>query len=100
MYDDTEIPEEEYDLNRFSSPNYPAPFKRFLKGEGVQYDGGAHTVQNRPDINKIKRAYWGAVTLIDKNIGKMLDCLEKNGLAETPSSFSLPTTANIWVLTG
>lgn len=44
------------------------------------YDGGGHFMANPADAYKITRAYWGSVSLIDKNVGKMLDTLKQCGI--------------------
>lgn len=49
---------------------------------GVPFDGGSHYVKNVSDIPKIVRAYWGAVSLIDKNVGRMLDKIDELGMSE------------------
>ncbi|MCL2815310.1 MAG: sulfatase-like hydrolase/transferase, partial [Oscillospiraceae bacterium] len=46
------------------------------------YDGGGHFMENSGDAYKITRAYWGSVSLIDKNIGKMLDTLKQCGIED------------------
>ena len=44
------------------------------------YDGGGRYMETPGDAYKITRAYWGSVSLIDKNVGKMLDALEQCGI--------------------
>lgn len=35
-----------------------------------------------PKLRRFREAYYGAVSLIDHNVGRILDCLEQEGLAE------------------
>ena len=51
-----------------------------IKREKTFYNGGGHLVKQREDIAKITRAYWGCVSLIDKNVGKMIQCLKDTGI--------------------
>jgi uncharacterized sulfatase len=63
--------------------NYPSIIKEYFKtGRFLDYDGGGHTVNDKKDIEIITKAYWGAITLIDKNIGRILSTLEDLGLKE------------------
>lgn len=62
--------------------NYPRQFHHLARGEWTGYDGGGHLVMDQDDIPKITRPYWGAITFIDVNIGRILDKLDELKLAE------------------
>ncbi|MDC7234949.1 MAG: sulfatase-like hydrolase/transferase [Spirochaetales bacterium] len=63
--------------------NYPEVMKEYLvSGVFPDYDGGGHRVKDEKDIEIITRAYWGSVSLIDKNVGRILKTLEETGLQE------------------
>ena len=84
MYQDTPIdidyPDYRDDPNL---ENYPSPFRNYQKsGKFLQYDGGGHSVKDKNDIEKITRAYWGSISLIDKNIGKIMKTLRDTGLED------------------
>ncbi len=88
MYDDVEMPENTPYNGEAEKSNYPRQFKRaweyidkHYQGD-ILYNGGGHYMKNPDDAAKIMRPYWGAVTLIDKNVGKVLDTLEELGLVE------------------
>lgn len=82
MYDDIKIPESTPYNGEAEKDNYPRVFKRVREGGRSGYDGGGHYMKNPGDAEAITRAYWGSVSLIDKNVGRMLDRLEELGLAE------------------
>jgi arylsulfatase A-like enzyme len=46
------------------------------------FDGGGHKVLADKDIEIITRAYWGTISLIDKNIGRIMKTLDDAGLRE------------------
>jgi len=61
-------------------PNYKVPLE---KRRGTPpYDGGGHFMPNPADAFKITRPYWGSVSLIDKNIGKIMSALDECGITE------------------
>lgn len=81
LYDDLNIPIETEDIrNKEDLLRFPYPVGQMLKKQLPGYDGGGHLVDNREDIPKITRAYWGSVSLIDKNVGKMIQALKDYGL--------------------
>ncbi|NOY75067.1 MAG: sulfatase-like hydrolase/transferase, partial [Kiritimatiellaeota bacterium] len=82
MYDGVEIPENIPIGEDILKENYPRQFAELLKGKVAAYDGGGRYLRDDEDITAITRAYWGAISLIDKNIGKMLDKLESLGLSD------------------
>jgi len=88
MYDNVEMPENIPYIGEADKSNYPRQFKRawehinhHYQGD-ILYDGGGHYMKNPADAAKIMRPYWGAVSLIDKNVGKILDKLEELGMVE------------------
>ncbi len=58
----------------------PGSFRR-SRGQGP-YDGGGHYMDRPEDAYKIARAYWGSISLIDKNVGRMMDALSACGIAD------------------
>jgi len=80
MYDGVEIPEN----SPFPSDldTYPRQFARCRAGQPTGYEGGGHYVTNPADVPRITRAYWGAVSFIDVNVGKILDKLDELGMAQ------------------
>ncbi|MGL1891197.1 MAG: sulfatase-like hydrolase/transferase [Spirochaetaceae bacterium] len=81
MYKDTPI-DTAYDSfsNDPNLENYPLTMKKYLKnGKFPDYDGGGHKISDDNDIDIITRAYWGSVSLIDKNVGRILQALEQTG---------------------
>ncbi|MDC7233988.1 MAG: sulfatase-like hydrolase/transferase [Spirochaetales bacterium] len=63
--------------------NYPDNIKKYMKtGRMSDFDGGGHKVTENRDIETITRAYWGAISLIDKNIGRIMKTLEDEGLRD------------------
>lgn len=59
----------------------PLKLKLFQKG---YYENGHSglSLKTRDDWRKMIANYWGLVSLVDKNVGKILDTLEQNNLAE------------------
>jgi arylsulfatase A-like enzyme len=82
MYDGVEIPDVTPYNGEAEKDNYPQQFKALRYENRKGYDGGGHYVKDLTDIKTITRAYWGAVSLIDKNVGKMLDKLDELGMAD------------------
>ncbi len=82
MYRGVEMPQDAYDTAEYEKPNYPPPFRRALEGRHTCYEGGGMLHGPQTDMDAIRRAYWGAVTLVDKYVGRILDCLAQCGLAE------------------
>jgi arylsulfatase A-like enzyme len=80
MYEELEIPVQIRFPNDLG--NYPRQFHRLARGEGTGYDGGGHLVADPGDIAKITRPYWGAVSFIDDNVGRILNGLEALNLTE------------------
>jgi arylsulfatase A-like enzyme len=63
--------------------NYPTVIKNYLEtGRMPDFDGGGHKVIENEDIEIITRAYWGAISLIDKNIGRIMKALEDTGMRD------------------
>lgn len=82
MYDDVDIPPNTPYDGEAEKDNYPQVFKTARNGEKTFYCGGGHYLRGEGDDLKITRAYWGSVSLIDKNVGRILDKLEELGLTE------------------
>jgi len=82
MYSDVDIPAPVPYLNEHLKENYPRTFHNAAINGKTRYDGGGHIVQDGMDIPKITKAYWGAITLIDKNVGRMMDALRECGMEE------------------
>jgi arylsulfatase A-like enzyme len=82
MYDDVELfPVIPYN-NEGNKDNYPAQFKMVEEGKALPYDGNGHRVKNVEDIDKIRRVYWGSISLIDHHVGRILNQLDELGLTE------------------
>lgn len=82
MYENIEMPADTPYNGEAQKDNFPTQFKRVYDGGINFYDGGAHYMHDPGDAAKIMRAYWGSVTLIDKNVGKILTELNRLGMAE------------------
>lgn len=82
MYDKTPVPPDTPYNGEAENPSYPDVFRDLREGRRGRYNGGGHYVTDPEDIPKIVRPYWGSVSLIDKQVGKILDELEQLGLAE------------------
>jgi arylsulfatase A-like enzyme len=82
MYDNVTIPEPIAYNDEAEKDNYPQHFNALRQKNDNAYDGGGHYMQDCNDALKITRPYWGAITLIDKNIGRMLDKLKENNQYE------------------
>lgn len=83
MYDNLNIPQPTAYNSEGEKDNYPFQFadmrKNIKNRGGNAYDGGGHYMQNSDDAVKITKHYWGAISLIDKNIGKMMEKLKQTG---------------------
>jgi uncharacterized sulfatase len=82
MYDNTEMPQNTPYNDEVEKSNYPPQFKKAKNGKRTHYDGGGSYMTNPEDTDKIMRPYWGAVSLIDKNVGRILAALEACGMNE------------------
>jgi uncharacterized sulfatase len=84
MYENTTINTDYEPLeNDPNLKNYPTVIKNYLKtGRMPDFDGGGHKVLADKDIEIITRAYWGTISLIDKNIGRIMKTLDDEGLRE------------------
>ncbi len=86
LYDDISVLENIPENQEHLKIDYPRQYKdavKMMKGTGtLHYDGAGHKMENPDEAEAIMRTYWGAVTLIDKNVGKILDKLDDLGLKE------------------
>ncbi len=84
MYNSVEMPENTPYNGEAEKDNYPRQFKVLKEGRFVWYDGGSTYLDpacKGQDL-EIMRAYWGAISLIDKNVGKILQKLKSLGLED------------------
>lgn len=91
MYDGVEIPLPRIvtieDIQRL-----PLPVQKQIKQTpGYQID--------RQRLQWIYRSYYASVSMVDREVGLILDELEHSGKAEDPSLFSRPTTETNWANT-
>lgn len=82
MYDSTPIPQQTPYHNEDKQDNYPAVFRKMRNHQTTGYDGGGHYMKNTDDTAIITRPYWGAISLIDKNVGRILNTLEQLQLTD------------------
>ena len=82
MYDQTEMPANTPYRNEAEKDNYPPQFRRARDQKPNSYDGGGKYMLQPEDVDRIMRPYWGSVSLIDKNVGRILKTLEECGLRE------------------
>ena len=80
MYDNVNMPDSVEYGDEGNKDNYPKQFKLSADGVQLPYDGNSQHVAKKEDIFKLKRLYWGEISLIDKNVGRILDALKENGL--------------------
>lgn len=83
MYDNIEVPDITGYNNEADLDNYPRQFRELrdameqnARKRNICYDGGGHYMDDESDVLKMIKPYWGAVSLIDKNVGRMMDKLE------------------------
>lgn len=75
------LPDEFRDLYRDAALPSPVPPNRppnFAQPPCSWYGDADEPVRNR----RLREAYFGAISLIDYNVGRILQCLEETGLAE------------------
>lgn len=82
MYDNVEMPKNTPYNYEAEKDNYPEQFRKAAEGKRTCYNGGGAYLKENTSIEKIMRPYWGAITLIDKNVGRILDKLEECGMEE------------------
>lgn len=74
--------------NFYNTDEMPMPKRnecdREINKDTIQKRSGMSNLDNEDEhlIKKIKSYYYGSVTLVDKNVGKMLDALEENNLKD------------------
>ncbi|MFZ2658116.1 MAG: sulfatase-like hydrolase/transferase [Victivallales bacterium] len=82
MYRDAPVPSQQPPVDAGKLDNYPRQFRIAHERHSTGYDGGGHYLNRPEDLPAITRAYWGAVTFIDKNVGLILDKLDGLGMAD------------------
>lgn len=60
----------------------PPHFKKHRTGHGYSNEKYDYQKLTKLDWNTIKAAYYGMITLVDENIGRILDALKKQGMEE------------------
>ena len=83
MYADTPMPPNIPYNGEAEKDNYP---RIFAASRGAlewrrAYNGGGRYMTAGTPIDAITRAYWGAISFIDDNVGRMLAALDRLGLA-------------------
>lgn len=80
LYQNTEMPPAIPYNEELGKDDYPWQYRELRENGKIPYDGNSQFVKNPNDIDAIKRLYWGEITLIDKNVGRIIFSLDKLGL--------------------
>lgn len=73
------VPKEYYEMFRDTQFEMPPNYKDEMDPQG---DPWSNIEKSEQQINEWKRVYYAMVANLDYNVGRLLDCIEKNGIDE------------------
>ena len=80
MYDPDELAEPLFREGELEDK--PPHFRKARLGKGFSNEKYDYTRLSRHDWGRVKAAYYGMISLIDDNIGRILDAIEEKGIEE------------------